>query len=454
MRLNAVVWVGDRAHIRRSLGHVAANALVDGAGWADVARRVGSTVGLDVEPGTTVGEVARQAVDASGLDTRRVFRIRVEDVLGDTLPDDAPVADVVEPDDLVLVKAEEETTTGYRLMSLGRPEALFDALDVAAAVEVAAWPRLWGALLYTEEDAELATYVRLHFDELNALSGPLLRLFVVERPPDWRRARKYWRQHLEPELLRPLAALRWLRRAPYDKSGLYDVARELGVDPALFPCLVLFGGDDDGTITFPIGSADPAALRELFGTIQNAVGDAAPADRGKAVGKLYRSPPLETSVRGAEALRALAASASWADREALARVSAAKEALRGTGFTGRQVVISHATAGNFTFHGPTTFIHKPVDTVIADFQNTHTAPHAARFAELLRLALRGGDVVPERRVRLARQVVEVADAFESGVEEWRLRHGLRTLSAMTFGSGLPERFAEVVASVEGSLGSR
>ncbi|MCC8250203.1 hypothetical protein [Saccharothrix luteola] len=455
MRLNAIVWVGDWVGVRRSLGHVAAGALVDGTDWPTIVQRFGSTlIGLDVEPDATVAEFARRALDASAADGQEVFRIKVENLLGETLSDDARLADAVEPDDLVLVKAEVPTDTDYSIVSLGRPEALFDALDVAAAVEVAAWPRLWGALLYTEEDAALATYVRLHFDELNALSGPLLRVFVVERPPDWRRALKYWRRHLEPELLRPLAALRWLSRAPYDKSGLYDVARELGVDPELFPCLVLFGGSDDRTIVFPIESADPASLRELFGTIQRVAGGEAPVDRTKAVAKLYRSVPLEADVRGVEALRALAASASWADREALARVSAVKDTLRATEFTGRRVVISHATVENVTFNGPTTFIHKPVDTVVADFQNTHASPYAERFAELLRLALHAGNALPEDRVLLARRVVEVAAKVESGGVAWQLTDVLRRLHSAAYRHGLPERFTEVLKSIEGSVATR
>ncbi|MGH3757197.1 hypothetical protein [Actinophytocola sp.] len=458
MRLNAIVWVGDWAEISGSLGHEAAYALVDGADWPAVVQRFGSTlIGLDVEPDTTVAEFARRALDASAADGWEVARTMVEDLLGENLPDEARLADAVEPDDLVLVKAEVPTTTGYMMMPLGRPEALFDALDVAAAVEVAAWPRLWGALLYTEEDAALATYVRLHFNELNTLSGPLLRVFVVERPPDLRRALKYWRQHLEPELLRPLAALRWLRRAPYDKSGLYDVARELGVAPELFPCLVLFGGADDRTIVFPIESADPASLRELFGTIQRAAGGKSPVDRTEAVTELYQlyhSVPLEAGLRGAEALRALAASASWADREALGRVSAVKDTLRATEFTGRRVVISHATVENFTFNGPTTFIHKPVDTVVADFQNTHASPYAERFAELLRLALHAGNARPEDRVLLARRVVEVAAEVESGGGAWQLTDVLRWLHSAAYGHGLPERFTEVLKSIEGSVATR
>ncbi|MGA4877077.1 hypothetical protein [Streptomyces lydicamycinicus] len=43
---------------------------------------------------------------------------------------------------------------------------------------------------------------------------------------------------------------------------------------------------------------------------------------------------------------------------------------------------------NFTFYGQTTFINRPVDTVIRDFQNTHgSVPHEEDLAALLRAVL-------------------------------------------------------------------
>ena len=417
MELDVAVVVGDHADLRGGLGHRAAYALIGRGGPAhwDKAAAIFDrpVVTLSVDPRGTAAELARQALAASGQDQTNVLGTWVEDgVTEERLPGEAVLCDVFEPGDLVVVKAEEPPRGSYELGSLGRPEQLFDVLQVAAALEVAAWPRLWGALLYTEEDAELATYVRTHFDELNALSGKHLRLFVVERPPDWKRAKKYWRAHLEPPLLRALSTMRWLKTMPYDKSGLYEVARELGIAADQFPCLVLFGGTSDESIVFPIESATPKAMRALFATILGAIGDEPtdydPAKALEDSGEKYRPEP---SVQGARALQALAASASWADRAALKRVEAAKQAVREV--KGPTVIVAHGNLSDLTFTGPTTLINKPVDTVIRDFQNTHVSTAGAQLAEVLRLVLTSADLLPEDKVDLARQVTEVVAALES-----------------------------------------
>jgi hypothetical protein len=321
---------------------------------------------------------------------------------------------------------------------------------VAAALEVAAWPRLWGAFLYTEEDAALATYVRTHFDELNALSGNHLRLFVVERPPDWKRAKKYWRAQLEPPLLRTLATMRWLRTSPYDKSGLYEVARELGVAPDQFPCLALFGGTSDSTVVFPIRSAAPEALRELFATILGAIGDeAADYEPDKVLddsGEKYRCEP---SVHGAEALQALAASASWADRTALERIEAAKQRVREV--AGPNVIVMHGNPSDLTFTGPTTFINKPVDTVIRDFQNTHVSTAGDRLADVLRLVLTSEDLRPEDKVDLARRITEAMACLESDDENerWAAKYALQDIEMAAYrGRDIADPVRTIIRTME------
>ncbi|MEV0680126.1 hypothetical protein AB0I60_26745 [Actinosynnema sp. NPDC050436] len=442
MRLDAVVWVDDHALLQGALGHSAAYVLThrtapdDPARWDKTDTEVASgLLALEVDPGTAVADFARLALDESGEGRTDVVKVWAEDaVTGQRLPDESVLGDVLESGDLVLVKAEVPPDACYQLDSLGRPEELFDVLHVAAALEVAAWPRLWGALLYTEEDVAVATYVRTHFDQLNAMSGPLLRIFVVERPPDWRRAKKYWRAHLEPALLRTMSVMRWLHSSPYDKSGLYQVARELGVEADHFPCLALFGGDDNDTVVFPIESADPASFRELFASIHRAVGEE-PADyqARQVYDRSGHRDPGRPVLRGAAALEALAASASWADRAALARVSAAKKALRQKEFHGQNVVITHGTLENVTIHGPTTFINKPVNTVIKDFQNAHTSAHGARLAEVLRLVLNSEGLPPEERVHVAKRITETVDELESPTEYTRftVRYALTDIGYLT-----------------------
>lgn len=454
MELDAVVVVGDHARLLGGLGHRAAHTLTGGDGapdWDEVVATAGDgLLAIEADPQSTVGAFARQALRASWNERADLVSTWVEDaVTGERLPDDAVVADVLEPGDLVVVKAEVPPTALYQLLPLSKPEQLFDGLQVAAALEVAAWPRLWGAFLYTEEDAELATYVRTHFDELNALSGKHLRLFVVERPPDWKRAKKYWRGHLEPPLLRALSTMRWLRTSPYDKAGLYDVARGLGVTPDQFPCLALFGGSSGDTIVFPIRAATPASLRELFATILGAIGDEpAGYNADKALEDSRARHPPEPSVHGAEALRALAISASWADRAALARVEAAKQAVREV--QGPNVIVAHGNLSQLTFTGPTTLINKPVDTVITDFQNTHVSGDGAQLADVLRLVLNSTDLAPEDKVDLARRITEAVAYLESGNADRRsARYVLRDIEIGAYrGEDIAGRVREIIRNIE------
>ncbi|MGW1817375.1 hypothetical protein ACWCQM_27855 [Streptomyces sp. NPDC002125] len=88
--------------------------------------------------------------------------------------------------------------------------ALFQRLQLTADAPAAdAGPRLFGVLLYTDAHVELATYVRTHLDDLNALSGPATRIFVVEKQRGPDAVKRYWRRHLEAEVYRVLAPLRW-----------------------------------------------------------------------------------------------------------------------------------------------------------------------------------------------------------------------------------------------------
>ncbi|CCH29407.1 hypothetical protein ABZ816_39890 [Actinosynnema sp. NPDC047251] len=68
---------------------------------------------------------------------------------------------------------------------------------------------------------------------------------------------------------------------------------------------------------------------------------------------------------------------------------------------------------NFNFHGPTTFINKPQNTVVQDFQNTHNTVHGEQLAELLRLVLSSKDLTDEEREETARLVEEAATAADT-----------------------------------------
>ncbi|MCC8250202.1 hypothetical protein [Saccharothrix luteola] len=78
---------------------------------------------------------------------------------------------------------------------------------------------------------------------------------------------------------------------------------------------------------------------------------------------------------------------------------------------------------NFHFHGPTTFINKPVDTVIRDFQNTHASAHGEQLARLMELVLSSRDLSDAEREDTARLIDEtaaVADTDEPAAVESKL----------------------------------
>jgi hypothetical protein len=76
-------------------------------------------------------------------------------------------------------------------------------------------------------------------------------------------------------------------------------------------------------------------------------------------------------------------------------------------------------ADQFTFHGQTTFIDKPKDTVIQDFQNTYvsgeTGPSAEALTELKRLVellLSSQDLPKENKEEAVQAVHSVAEQIK------------------------------------------
>ncbi|MFF2999468.1 hypothetical protein ACFVTC_33715 [Streptomyces sp. NPDC057950] len=350
--------------------------------------------------------------------------------------------------DLLVLCIMHPAEASYMMAGPPNPAALLQWLQLAENANApAGGARLWGVLLYTDADVELATYVRTHFDDLNVLSGPATRVFVVERRTDWPAAKKYWRRHLEPELYRVMSTLRWLRWTPYDPQGAYEIASLLGLGPTLLPCLVFFhspqGPLHEGEkIVFRIEHTSTAYFRSLFGGIDRIlrpVTDSMRTPETERRGLLarysltsdystYRAAPFKTEKHdpAPDALQNLLAPGRAADAAAFAAVREAEQAIKsalrsvvpsvaGLAVHNSQVVVVSGTSGaevteNFYFQGEkTTFINRPQDTVIRDFQNTYgTIQHADDLIRLLQLVLVSRDMAATNRNAAASEIHDLA----------------------------------------------
>ncbi|MFF4255089.1 hypothetical protein ACFY1L_28165 [Streptomyces sp. NPDC001663] len=366
----------------------------------------------------------------------------IDPVTGECLPERSRLDETGLADgDLLELRIEHPAEASYEMAPIPNTAELIRLLQLTENADAPdGGPRLWGILLYTDADAELAAYVRTHFDDLNALSGPSTRVFVIERRVDSRASKRYWREHLEPELYRALSVMRWLQWAPYEPQGAYKIASALGLGPELLPCLVFFharyGPSQEGEkIVFRIEDTSTAYFRALFGGIQQAlrVDSGVPDESGGADWDRLHAQWEYRDYQGSEpprspatVLRSLVSPARAADAAAFDRVRKAEDAIkaalvpaRGPEQQGivinnsRVVVMSGAKVSeNFYFQGTnTTFINRPKDTVVRDFQNTYgSATGAADLTQLLELVLSSRDLNDTQREEAAGAVHDLARA--------------------------------------------
>jgi hypothetical protein len=101
---------------------------------------------------------------------------------------------------------------------------------------------------------------------------------------------------------------------------------------------------------------------------------------------------------------------------AFRRVAAAEQQIRDTLHTVVLDLRRSVMSENFHFHGPTTFINRPVDTVIRDFQNTYgsSSDEAVQLRELLRLVLSSTALPEADRERAATAVHDAARELPQG----------------------------------------
>ena len=130
---------------------------------------------------------------------------------------------------------------------------------------------LVGTLLYTEEDFELATYVRENFDNLHAMSRKDIEIFFIEEPPsnNFKTVASFWKARLQHAAYLTWSLLGWVRSKPYDKSQAYEIAASLGIYPDRLPCLVIFDEPScSDKIVVPISGDYSSLFRKAFSDIQ------------------------------------------------------------------------------------------------------------------------------------------------------------------------------------------
>jgi hypothetical protein len=124
--------------------------------------------------------------------------------------------------------------------------------------------------LYTNEDKNIARYVRENFFELDRLSGEKCLIFLIENPPksgtDEARAREYWREF---EFKTPIRT-GFTEVMPYDQSIAHEIGRYLGIHPTDVPCITFFRSIHDSQLVIYrldnswTDSKLTEELRELF----------------------------------------------------------------------------------------------------------------------------------------------------------------------------------------------
>jgi len=136
------------------------------------------------------------------------------------------------------------------------------------------WRSLYAFFLYTNEDRNIARYVREYFHELDKLSGKECLIFLIDNPPrTWEeesRIRDYWKEFT----FRTRVWEGFKKVMPYDRSKAYEIAEFLGIPPRLIPCIVFFRSIDEREILFyPLDSSWSderltKEFRELFSAVR------------------------------------------------------------------------------------------------------------------------------------------------------------------------------------------
>jgi hypothetical protein len=148
-----------------------------------------------------------------------------------------------------IVRTSEDIKKSPGLLFVPRPipkgatEALVDSIMSGSMFHEPGLRPIESVLLYTDEDASIAEYIRYNFAALDEMTGHHLNVYTIEEPTSVQgiSANLYWQAKLEKTKYDFLHLMGWTQSKPYNKNQSYKIARVLGVYPDSLPCVVLFG---------------------------------------------------------------------------------------------------------------------------------------------------------------------------------------------------------------------
>jgi hypothetical protein len=323
--------------------------------------------------------------------------------------------------DVVLVITERGTDEFAEMSPVATTTAMFAAISsasesppaTAGGLDRNAPPTLWGAFLYSDEDTEIATYVRTHFRSLDALIGTDLRVFVIERPQPPAPG-GFWDSALDSRQALVYDAMGWLDSVPYDQSQAYEIARRLGVGEDQLPCLAVFDTlEREPKLVFPLAEASPRYFRTLFSALRRALEGDDPAAYDGVLAR-YENVLAALERVGQEGRRA--------EYRFFGHTVFVNRPIDTGGSPGSErSTEEEMSSDSFQFvGGSTTFINRPRDTVIRDFETTYVEGSTEANREilqevrkLLELVLTSAELDDAKREEAAGALHEVAEDMSS-----------------------------------------
>ena len=120
-------------------------------------------------------------------------------------------------------------------------------------------------LLYTDEDIEVASYVRGYFDSIDKMSGHKYDVFIIENP-NTVGSHSFWRSILPNVFYITWAMAGFTSSQPYAKSDCYVIADSFGIVPERLPCAISLGQSGTTSVrsVTPLKGNLTKVLRQLF----------------------------------------------------------------------------------------------------------------------------------------------------------------------------------------------